>query len=171
LVKDEHGRDKLVLLIKQHHQTDHYIKFFNGSIIWYTGLGDDVRGLASQMGTTLGWFGIDQVEEVSEVHYNNLLGRLSLPLKGIQYKILLTANPMPGWVKMRFIESHPADFVYIPSLPRDNPYLHAGYEEELRKLYPEELVKAWLDGDWDVMEGGNFLFRHSDLKKAVNREI
>ena len=44
--------------------------------------------------------------------------------------------------------THPDDFIYIPSLPRDNPYLPKGYEEELRKMYPEELVKAWLDGDW-----------------------
>jgi len=85
--------------------------------------------------------------------------------------VLLTANPQPGWVKMRFIESHPNDFIYIPSLPKDNPYLPENYEAELRALYPEELVKAWLDGDWDVMEGGNFLFRYSDLRAAVNSEL
>lgn len=163
-------------LIIQHHQTDHTFTVFAGegkppSTIWYTGLGDDTRGLASKMGMTLGWFGIDQVEETAEVHYNNLMGRLSLNIPGIRYKALLTANPMPGWVKMRFIESHPDDFIYIPSLPRDNPYLPKGYEDELRKIYPEELVKSWLEGNWDVMEGGNFLFRYSDLRKAVNREL
>ena len=158
-------------LISQHHATDHYIQFWNGSRIWYTGLGDDTRGLASQMGITLGWFFIDQVEECSEIHFNNMLGRLSLNLKDIKLKYFLTANPMPGWVKMRFIESHPDDFIYIPSLPRDNPYLPPNYEEELRKMYPEELVKAWLDGDWDVMEGGNFLFPYSQIREAVNREI
>jgi len=167
----EPGKSEFVKLITQHHQADHYLKLFNGSTIWYTGLGDDTRGLASQMGTTLGWFGIDQVEETSEIHFNNFLGRLSLPLKNIKHKVLLTANPQPGWVKMRFIESHPNDFIYIPSLPKDNPYLPENYEAELRALYPEELVKAWLDGDWDVMEGGNFLFRYSDLRAAVNSEL
>ncbi len=44
-------------------------------------------------------------------------------------------------------------------------------EEELRKMYPEELVKAWLDGDWDVMEGGNFLFPYAQIRQAVNREL
>jgi hypothetical protein len=162
---------KFVKMITQHHSTDHYIKFWNGSTIWYTGLGDDTRGLASQMGTTLGFCCVDQVEEIAEVHFNNLIGRISLPLKNIKYHVLLTANPMPGWVKQRFIESHPDDFIYIPSLPRDNPYLHENYEPELRKLYPAELVKAWLDGDWDVMEGGNFLFPYKDIRAAVNREI
>jgi len=158
-------------VISQHHSTDHYIQFYNGSRIWYTGLGDDTRGLASQMGTTLGWFFIDQVEECSEMHFNNLLGRLSLNLKNIKLKYFLTANPMPGWVKMRFIESHPDDFIYIPSLPRDNPFLPKNYEEELRKMYPEELVKAWLDGNWDAMEGGNFLFPYAQIRAAVNREL
>ncbi len=158
-------------IITQHHATDHYIQFWNGSRIWYVGLGDDTRGLASQMGTTLGWFFIDQVEECSEIHFNNLLGRLSLNLPKIKLKYFLTANPMPGWVKMRFIESHPDDFIYIPSLPRDNPYLPKGYEEELRAIYPAEIVKAWLDGDWDVMEGGNFLFPYQQIRLAVNREL
>jgi len=158
-------------VITQHHSTDHYIQFYNGSRIWYTGLGDDTRGLASQMGTTIGWFFIDQVEECSEMHFNNLLGRLSLNLPKIKLKYFLTANPMPGWVKMRFIESHPDDFIYIPSLPKDNPYLPENYEAELRAIYPEEIVKAWLDGNWDAMEGGNFLFKYNDLKKAINREL
>lgn len=158
-------------IITQHHSTDHYIQFYNGSRIWYTGLGDDTRGLASQMGTTIGWFFIDQVEECSEMHFNNLLGRLSLNLKDIKLKYFLTANPQPGWVKMRFIESHPDDFIYIPSLPKDNPYLPENYEEELRNIYPEEIVRAWLDGDWDVMEGGNFLFPYAQIREAVNREV
>ena len=163
-------------LIIQHHQTDHTFTIYTGkgkppSTIWYTGLGDDTRGLASKMGMTLGWFGIDQVEETAEVHFNNLMGRLSLNVPNIRYKALLTANPMPGWVKMRFIESHPDDFIYIPSLPRDNPYLPEGYEEELRKIYPDELVRAWLEGNWDVMEGGNFLFPYAQIRAAVNREL
>ena len=158
-------------IITQHHATDHYIQFWNGSRIWYTGLGDDTRGLASQMGTTLGWFFIDQVEECSEMHFNNLLGRLSLNIPKIKLKYFLTANPMPGWVKMRFIESHPDDFIYIPSLPRDNPYLPENYEAELRAIYPEEIVRSWLDGDWNVMEGGNFLFPYNQIRLAVNREL
>uniref|UniRef100_A0A6M3K4T4 Putative terminase n=1 Tax=viral metagenome TaxID=1070528 RepID=A0A6M3K4T4_9ZZZZ len=170
------GKETFEKLIIQHHQTDHTFTVFAGkgkptSTIWYTGLGDDTRGLASKMGMTLGWFGIDQVEEVNEIHFSNLMGRLSINIPGIRYKALLTANPMPGWVKSRFIESTPDDFVYIPSLPRDNPYLPEDYEENLRKMYPEELVSAWLEGNWDVMEGGNFLFKESEIKKAINKEL
>jgi len=158
-------------LITQHHATDHYIQFYNGSRIWYTGLVDDQKGLVSQMGTTIGWFFVDQIEECSEMHFNNLLGRLSLNLPNIKYKYILTANPMPGWVKQRFIESTPADFVYIPSLPKDNPYLPETYEEELRAIYPKELAEAWLDGNWDVMESGNFLFSWGEITRAVDKEV
>ncbi len=28
-----------------------------------------------------------------------------------------------------------------------------------------------LEGDWSALEGGNFLFRYADLRKAVNREL
>lgn len=160
-----------VKLIEKHHITDHYMKLWNGSVIWYTGLSDDIRGLTSQMGITLGWVGCDQVEEISEIHFNNLIGRLSLPLKGLRYYVLMTANPMPGWVKQKFIENPPEDFIYIPSLPRDNPYLPANYEEELRKRYPRELAEAWLDGNWDVMESGNFLLSWAEITRAVDREI
>ncbi len=160
-----------IKLITQHHSTDHFIQFYNGSRIWYTGLGDDTRGLVSQMGITLGFFYIDQVEECSEIHFNNLLGRLSIPLKDIKHKYILTANPMPGWVKQRFIENTPDDFIYIPSLPKDNPYLPPNYEEELRKQYPRELAQAWLDGDWNVMESGNFLLSWNEITRAVDKDI
>jgi len=86
-VQTDEGR--FAKLITQHHVTDHYIQFYNGSRIWYTGLGDDTRGLTSQMGITLGFFFIDQAEECSEIHFNNLLGRLSLPLKNIKHKYIV----------------------------------------------------------------------------------
>lgn len=166
-----HIEGNYIKMITQHHATDHYIRFWNGSTIWYTGLGDDTRGLASQMGITLGFVAIDQIEETSEIHFNNFLGRLSLPLKDIRYKVLLTANPMPGWVKKRFILNHPKDFIYIPSLPKDNPYLPSTYEEELREQYPHELVQAWLEGDWNVMESGNFVFSWNEITQATDRDI
>ena len=174
-IRGESGREEFLPLIIQHHQTDHYFKIYTGknkpaSTIWYTGLGDDTRGLASKQGMTLGWFGVDQVEQISEIHFNNLIGRLSLNIPNIKRKVLLTANPMPGWVKERFIVNHPDDMVYIPSLPKDNPYLAEDYESELRDIYPEELVKAWLDGDWNVMESGNFLFSSTELQRAVDRD-
>ena len=141
------------------------------SYIYYGGLGDDRAGLARLSSMTLGWFGIDQAEETTETHFNMLAGRLRLMLPGIRYKGLLTCNPAPGWLKQKFIEQKLDDHVFIQSLPKDNPYLPPDYEAKLRKMYPPEWVKAMLEGDWNALEGGNFLFLYSDLRKAVNREI
>lgn len=159
-------------LVDQHHQTENYFKLKNGSIIFYGGLGDDKGGVDRLKSMTLGWFGIDQAEETSESHFNMLSGRLRLSLPGgIHYKAILTANPAPGWVKNLFIEQKKEDFVFIPALPRDNPYLPKDYEAKLRKIYPPELVRQLLDGDWNALEGGNFLFRYADIRRAVNAEI
>jgi len=158
-------------ILEQHHQTENYFKFKNGSYIYYGGLGDDRAGLQRLSSMTLGWFAIDQSEETTETHFNMLAGRLRIMVPGIHYKGLLTCNPSPGWVKQKFVEQKLDDHTFIQSLPKDNPYLPDDYESGLRKLYPPEWVKAMIDGDWDALEGGNFLFRYADLRKAVNREL
>lgn len=178
LIELEHYIHPSILL--QHHQTENYFKIntkpYTGkdtapSYIYYGGLGDDRAGLARLSSMTLGWFGIDQAEETTETHFNMLAGRLRLNLPNIRYKGLLTCNPAPGWLKQKFIEQKLDDHVFIQSLPKDNPYLPPDYEPKLRKLYPPEWVKAMLEGDWNALEGGNFLFVYSDIRKAVNREI
>ncbi len=158
-------------ILGQHHQTENYFKFKNGSYIYYGGLGDDRAGLQRLSSMTLGWFGIDQAEETTETHFNMLAARNRIQLPGIRYKGLLTCNPAPGWVKQKFVEQKLEDHIFIQSLPKDNPYLPGDYESGLRKIYPEEWVKSMLEGDWNALEGGNFLFRYSDLRKAVNREV
>jgi len=100
-----------------------------------------------------------------------LAGRLRLILQGIRYKGLMTCNPAPGWVKQKFVEQKLPDHVFIQSLPKDNPYLPADYESGLRKIYPKEWVAAMLEGSWSALEGGNFLFRYSDLKKCIQKEL
>ncbi len=158
-------------ILDQHHQTENYFRFKNGSMIFYGGLGDDKAGLQRLSSMTLGWFGIDQAEETSEMHFNMLAARLRINLPNIHYKGLLTCNPAPGWVKQKFVEQKLPDHVFIQSLPRDNPYLPPDYESGLRAIYPREWVEAMLDGRWDALEGGNFVFSDSELRKAVDRDV
>ena len=158
-------------ILEQHHQTENYFKFKNGSMLFYGGLGDDRAGLARLSSMTLGFFSCDQCEETTETHFNMLAGRLRIMLPNIRYKGLLTCNPAPGWVKQKFVEQKLPDHVFIQSLPKDNPFLPPDYENGLRKIFPPEWVKSMLEGDWSALEGGNFLFRYTDLRKAVNREI
>lgn len=81
------------------------------------------------------------------------------------FMAMLTTNPEAGWVEDRFrplIEAASEQRkvvsngkqVFIRALPRDNPYLPPGWEQELREgNTPEIWVKKYLDGVWGSVEG------------------
>jgi hypothetical protein len=96
---------------------------------------------------------------------------------GVPAQLILTANPGgPGhhWLKQRYIDPAPLGnqpleralpkgkvhrYVYIPSRLRDNQILLAndpGYEDRLHLVGSPELVRAWLEGDWNVITGAYF---------------
>lgn len=93
---------------------------------------------------------------------------------GVPSQLILTANPGgPGhnWVKARYITparngytlikdpDSELERVYIPSKLSDNQILVNNdplYQARLRQTGPGSLVKAWLEGDWDIVSGGFF---------------
>lgn len=96
---------------------------------------------------------------------------------GVPTQLILTGNPGgPGhtWLKGRYIDPAPLGmkilvrklpngkehrYVYIPSRLQNNRVLMTNDPEYINRLYlvgSEALVKAWLDGDWDVVEGAYF---------------
>ena len=92
---------------------------------------------------------------------------------GVPCQLVATGNPGgPGhqWVKARYIDPAPDGFeilrdeqgqerVFIPAKVRDNLILlqnDPSYVSRLRQAGSKELVKAWLDGDWSVIEGAFF---------------
>lgn len=58
-------------------------------------------------------------------------------------------NPFDGTKTMR-------DRIYIPSRLSDNKYLGADYVANLQMSGSQQLVKAWLEGNWDIVEGAYF---------------
>ena len=82
-------------------------------------------------------------------------------------RMYYTCNPGGvghAWVKRLFIDrcyrnsEHAQDYVFIPAKVTDNPVLlksNPQYLETLKNL-PESLRKAYLDGNWDVLEGQYF---------------
>ncbi len=109
---------------------------------------------------------IDEATQLSEYQFNTL----KAVVRGVNdfpKRTYLTANPGgPGhnWVKRLFIDrlfhpnEHPEDYTFIPAKAQDNYALmeaQPDYIDQLRSL-PEDLRRAWLDGDWDVYAGQFF---------------
>jgi hypothetical protein len=129
------------------------------------------------------------VEEIgnfpSEAPVRKLLGCLRPPIASgppIRCQLKATANPGgPGqtWVKARYIDPAPAMTpfstdagkrfkIFIPAKLQDNPHLmqnDPGYVDRLRDAGNEDLVKAWLEGDWNTVVGQ--YFREFDKEKHV----
>lgn len=103
---------------------------------------------------------------------------------GVPTQLILTGNPGgPGqtWIKQRYI--HPAPngmrqlvrvlpngsehhYVFIPSKLKNNRLLMSRDPDYVNRLYmvgSQELVRAWLEGDWDAVEGAFFDCWHSGL--------
>lgn len=98
---------------------------------------------------------------------------------GIPCGFRATGNPGgPGhqWVRARYIDPAPLgwrtitetfenpwtketvtrDRIYIPSKLQDNRYLGNEYVANLQMVGNAQLVRAWLEGDWSVIEGAFF---------------
>lgn len=93
--------------------------------------------------------------------------------KGVPCQFHATGNPGgPGhnWVKERYIDPAPQGYeiiedaegqqrVFIPAKVHDNKALIDNdpmYISRLKLSGSEQLVKAWLDGDWNIIEGAFF---------------
>jgi hypothetical protein len=98
---------------------------------------------------------------------------------GVPIQMILTANPGGSgqqWIKMRYIDPCPTGMepikrmrpdgtplkhraIFIPSRLQDNRLLllsDPDYEDRLHLSGSEELVRAWLLGDWNVVAGAFF---------------
>lgn len=116
---------------------------------------------------------------------------------GVPCGMRLTGNPGGpghGWVKKRYIDPCPegykiiteeeeiewngtvftikVDRVFIPSKISDNSRIMAndpGYILRLRGTGSESLVRAWLQGDWDIIDGA-FFHEWDDNKHVLGME-
>lgn len=159
-------------LIAAHHKSERFFRLVNGSVIMYGGLGNDIEAVkAISNMPELGWFGVDQAEQITEQQFLLLDGRLRLVLPGIKYKALLTANPEPGWLRDRFIEQDLPDHRFVPALAKDNPYLPKDYEKKLYEMYPEALAERLIEGNWDVDTEGKSFIPYQLIRAAINRRL
>jgi len=104
--------------------------------------------------------GIDEVNRNPKSTFDFLRTRHRWP--GIKdVKFLAGCNPIgEAWVKNIWVkrlfppdEKEQYEFVFVPALPTDNPYLPEEYYKSLESL-PEAQRKAYLEGDWDAFDEG-----------------
>jgi phage terminase large subunit len=134
-------------LVKSHNKSQSKIELINGSIIYYWPL-DDAKKLTN---INLGWFLIDQAEEIGEEMFLMLKGRLRRkrsPRKG-----MLLFNPNGhDWIWKYCVNLKMPDHELIHAKTTDNPNLPADYIEQLMN-YPEAWRRRFMDGSFDVFTG------------------
>ena len=123
------------------------------------------------------------VEELTQFAHPGPIDKLRATLRsaaGVATGFRATCNPGGAghtWVKDRYIDHGPWKItrhefecpftqkkvmtrrVFIPAKLSDNPALlhnDPGYVAQLYQSGSEQLVRAWLEGDWDVIEGAFF---------------
>lgn len=120
------------------------------------------------------------VEEAGNYPFPAPIDRLNGVLRsahGVPTQLLLTGNPGgpgQGWIRQRYVDPAPLgmkilkrelpngeqhSYVYIPSKVYNNRILlqnDPGYINRLYLVGSPALVKAWLEGDWNAVEGAYF---------------
>lgn len=109
---------------------------------------------------------IDEATQFTEFMYNCLVA-CNRGANDFPKRIYITCNPGGvghSWVKRLFIDrdyteaENPEDYEFIQSKVYDNTVLMEKDPEYVRMLetLPEDMRKAWLDGDWNVFAGQYF---------------
>ena len=162
-------------IIRRWRKSDQIFELVNGSEILYGGLkpSGSSNPIDRIKSMNLGCFGIDEASEVPEDFFLILCSRLRLTLPGIKvvYKGICTSNPEPGWVHRRFVETKQRDHIFIPALAKDNPYNPPGYEARLRRIFPQEWIDQYVDGDWLIAQKGLYVFPYAWVRTAQQRSV
>lgn len=174
----ERSRELYRPLGAQFHEQDKLWRFPNGARLRFAYLERDADAEAYQGHS----YSRIYVEELTNFADPKPIMKLMATLrsaKGVPVGFRANGNPGgPGhtWVKDRYIDPAPkgwevvkSEFVnpftgerllkeriYIPSRLTDNRYLGADYVGNLQLSGSAQLVRAWLEGDWDVVEGAYF---------------
>lgn len=145
--------------------SDKSFTFPNGSRLRF-GYCDNETDVLQYQGQEYDVIFIDEATQFTEMQYITLTACIR-GANNFPKRMYLTCNPGGvghDWVKRLFIdkrylnEEKPEDYCFIPAKVYDNTALtetDKGYVSMLKNL-PEDLRRAWLDGDWDVFAGQYF---------------
>ena len=149
-----------------YNQTRHEFVFMNGSVLkmGYMDREDDVFQYQGQEFDVIGF---EEATQFTEMQMRYLSTSCRSTRTDFKPRLYYTCNPGgPGhdYIKRIFVDRHytededPDDYVFIPAKVYDNVVLMETMPEYVKtlKALPEHLRRAYLDGDWDVIEGQYF---------------
>jgi Terminase large subunit, T4likevirus-type, N-terminal len=172
--------------------TKNEFHFHNGAVLVFNYLDhdDDAEQYQGHQYTRL------YVEELTQFPSPDPILRMFATLRsahGVPCQFRASCNPGgPGhnWVKARYVDNGPFKIitdeetqmqrVFIPAKIRDNPTLlvnDPNYINRLKMSGSEQLVRAWLEGDWSIIEGaffaewdaGKHVLPHAAVMEAVEK--
>lgn len=150
----------------QYHATQRAFLFPNGSRI-KLGYCDREADVFQYQGQEYDVIGMEEATHFTESQMQFLTTCNRSVRTDFSPRMYYTCNPGGvghAWVKRLFIDRDyrqaelPEDYVFIPARVTDNPVLLRSNPQYLKTLenLPEHLRKAYLDGNWDVLEGQFF---------------
>jgi hypothetical protein len=156
--------------LKIHNKTEHTFHFPNGGKVQFGQLAEQ-KDYVKYQGKSYTLLVVDEYGEISNPRWVTLLMSNLRGPKGLPIRTVWAANPggaQHGFLHYEFIassepwvpfERNGATWVCCPSTLTDNPHLdHEQYEQALRDACgnDEDLLKAWLSGDWNIARGAYF---------------
>lgn len=140
-------------------KSENYVRLYNGSEIIFRHL--DTISEKELLSLNLGWFGIDQAEEIGEGVFQILQSRLRMNTVPRRYGFMICNPAGHNWLWHKF---HPDSkdrmkgAAYFESTTYDNrTNLPEDYIKGMEESYTEEMKKRFLYGSWDVFEGQVFV--------------
>lgn len=166
--------------IATYKETDKAFTFPNGSRLRF-GYCDSENDVLQYQGQEFDIIFIDEATQFTEYQFNTLTACLR-GANSFPKRMYLTCNPGGighEWVKRLFIDKqykdkeNPSDYTFIAARVYDNKALvetDTGYISMLENL-PEDLRRAWLEGDWNVFVGQYFTEFRTDIHVIEPCEI
>lgn len=154
----------------RHNRADHILRLPNGAKI-ELGILAEPKHYKQYQGRSFTYLLIEEAGEIVNNKWIDLLRSNLRAPDGIPLREVRTANPggvSHAHIHQNFIAKAPAwqpykldgeTWVNCPSVYTDNPHLDGGaYERRLRAACggDEELLRAWLTGDWNIARGAFF---------------
>jgi len=152
--------------LAQYNQQNHVFIFPNESRL-FLGYCDAEVDVLRYQGQEYDDIGLEEATQFTEYQYQFLKTCSRTTRTDLKPRMYYTANPGGighGWFKRLFIDrdflpgESQEDYVFIQAKVYDNPTLIANNPEYVQQLesLPEDMRRAFLDGDWDVFSGQVF---------------